>query len=163
MSRRLSHDECRARVCMLCFNKAKDMQRVTDNLHSLIERHAMTGYDRDDWRLPTAICGTCRSILIRKERGDCSAEIEVFDYSEIGALPRTRSQTSAGCECTICAIARSSINAMIAGSPKKRRGRPSAAVVHSDRQNSVRCAAPVSLKSALADRTNAAGDSGRPT
>ncbi len=59
-----------------------------------------------DIRLPTGLCGFCRSTLANYSKGDFSKKLpNTFDYSSIVPPPYpTRANTNTDCCCTICVL-----------------------------------------------------------
>lgn len=103
-----SHAECREALCLLCMKKEKDLRPVTTSIQCSIEKFYVSGYELEDERLPTAICMTCRNILLQHEKDDFSRTIDLFDFSLIGSVPyQTRSQVA--CQCFICERVRQTI------------------------------------------------------
>jgi hypothetical protein len=106
-------------------NKGKNMRNISQDMHLLIQKHCIIGYDPEDERLPSSICGSCRLIIQQHEKGNLSSQIPIYDYCDIGRLPRTRSETEEGCICKVCQIARTNIGSGVVGVSKRPAGRPS--------------------------------------
>ena len=118
-----NHDENRLAVCLLCFQKSKEMTKITTNLQETINLHFLDGYDSNDARLPGALCGNCRHIVQEYKNGRFDKQITVYDYSEIGIMPRPITRSGLQCFCKICEIGRSNfLNKRVT---KKSPGRPS--------------------------------------
>ena len=125
---KLTHDESLQRVCLLCFRRDKSSMRLlTEDNHRLINEYVFSGYEKEDNRLPKAICGTCRVALSEFSNGKFSRHIDLFDHSLIGKEANyyaTRSSSiTTDCECLVCVAAHS--NCTVKDSSTKRmRGRP---------------------------------------
>lgn len=101
-----SHYECRQKVCLLCMRKGSEMRQISTNTWMIIEEFVIDGLDRNDERLPTVLCNSCRKVTSDYGRGIFTREIDLFDHSLLGPVPaRTRSSTS--CSCLVCATAAS--------------------------------------------------------
>ena len=117
-----SHDENRAKVCVVCMQKAK--YPLTEIIINRIQAYFITNYDKFDCCLPCGICGKCRSDLldISKGKKDTSILPQVYDFSDI--IPSLPSSTRANphpiCDCCICDIARQSGTTI----PSRKKGRP---------------------------------------
>ena len=123
-TKRMSHEECRRVVCILCMNKAKEIRQITSRIHDLIKEYIFTGNELNDDRLSTATCSTCRLKLEQYAKQNFGSNIEVFDYSSLSRTYATRTYEPDYCSCTVCEVARSnSVNNF--GLKKSRVGRPS--------------------------------------
>ena len=79
---------------------------ITSALWDVIEKHEVSGLDKNDDRLPSVICIACRLKLKEYSEDDFNIVIDVFDYSKLGGLaPQTRANPS--CVCMVCMIATS--------------------------------------------------------
>ena len=101
-----THEDFRKYVCLFCLKKGKDSRGINEKEYENINTHFVIGLNRDDERLPNAMCITCRMVLRKTSAGDYSKYFELFDYSKLNPLkPITR--TSSSCECMICMNVRS--------------------------------------------------------
>ena len=66
---KLTHDDCRARVCKVCVKYKKCVRACTEKYEVLIAKHYRTGLDTKDDSLPTGICGSCSQALNHRELG----------------------------------------------------------------------------------------------
>ena len=120
-----SHSENRSLVCIICFNKGKNVISISEEVHRLINNHAIYGYSLDDERLPSGICGTCRLTLMEYDKGIFKRPLKLYDHSKIAIRYQTRTQTERSkCTCVVCKI--SSGKSADGGTLKTKRGRPSA-------------------------------------
>lgn len=103
----LNHEQLRECVCLLCFGKTKEMRKITPAQRQVIDQHLMEGYDHEDRRLPSALCGNCRTIVQKYASGDFSKTIEIFDYSEVGNGPPMPTRSASACTCLLCKVGRS--------------------------------------------------------
>ena len=63
-----SHDENRAKVCLICFQKNKNMIPAENpTLLKRIQEFFFENYCPSDLKLPSAICATCKKKLQFKE------------------------------------------------------------------------------------------------
>lgn len=107
----MDHNDCRLHLCLLCFNRAKEMKKINENHLKTISEHFINGYNVNDERLPAALCGNCRTI--------------VQDYSSFSNLP-PKTRQSISCSCKLCLMAKSPPGNLSSSSKvKKKRGRPS--------------------------------------
>ena len=80
---------------------------LTDRYYSIIERLVVSGLDKNDPRLPKALCASCKRILNFYDEGKFTRTIEVFDYAQLASLrPNTRSNSD--CYCYVCTVGRHS-------------------------------------------------------
>ena len=90
----------------------------------MIQRHLISGYDKNDERLPSGICGTCRVTLMEYSHGNFKRDIHLFDHSKVNFSYQTRSKSQQKCECLICKRARCTIGPIVGGKTKQAPGRP---------------------------------------
>ena len=111
-----SHEQCRGRVCLLCFAKGKKenntFRKVTPALWSKIELHVLQGLDREDTRLPSALCPTCVRSLNEfdqpPEKKRSRREIPLGDHSLLNQVTtHSAAAPDALCHCFVCRIAQS--------------------------------------------------------
>jgi hypothetical protein len=119
----MTHEECRNRICIICFQKAKELRRVTVQQFHLIHQLSGRDFNPDDPRIPTVMCGTCRHSLRRAE--NCGSALRTFDFTSVRLHPFTRAHPEAACDCTICTTARATINFTPIAPRRKSPGRPS--------------------------------------
>ena len=100
-----NHTQNRRRVCILCMKKATD--KISDLVLERIHTHVseLRHYDPCDRQFPRAICGTCRIILAKIEKGniDSSNLPEIINYKSI---IHNCIDNSNKCKCLICQVAR---------------------------------------------------------
>ncbi|KAK6179435.1 hypothetical protein SNE40_011795 [Patella caerulea] len=82
------------------------MKAVGPVLLGRIRQFYIENYDQSVIQLPGAICGRCRNLLLKVERGEKALEDlpEPYDFSKILLTAITR--TSPTCKCVLCEIAR---------------------------------------------------------
>ena len=103
---KLTHDQCRRKVCIICMQKCKGVQIISPSVQILIDDHFLTGLSwRLDSRLPNVMCIDCRMKLVGKSQGKNVEMPPFFDYSKI-LRPQTR-LLLASCvhNCAVCEIA----------------------------------------------------------
>ena len=62
----LTHDECRARLCVCCGTKQKQHSTMSAAQELLVKVHGLyTAFDRSNPRFPTALCSTCQQALYK--------------------------------------------------------------------------------------------------
>lgn len=144
-----SHEECRKRVCLLCFKKSKDMRILSEKMWIIIEKFIVQGIDRNDDRLPCALCSTCSRVIREFSVGNFTRHINV-ERIEIQKVVQTRQTTREGCSCIVCQTATSmpsnickSINV---SSARKSRGRPPLLPSSSSSPSSSSVRKPVAMK-----------------
>lgn len=104
MPKKLSHEECRRKVCASCGEKA-DRILSEDKAH-LIVQFRCHSYNIQDPRFPLGICSNCRLILSKWENGDKSKSLPPppdFESEELAVITRNSGND---CSCSICLIAR---------------------------------------------------------
>ncbi|KAK6171886.1 hypothetical protein SNE40_018309 [Patella caerulea] len=99
-----THQECRLKVCLVCFQKGAGMKAVGPVLLGRKRQFYIENYDQSVIQLPGAICGRCRNLLLKVERGEKALEDlpEPYDFSKI----LLTAITSPTCKCVLCEIAR---------------------------------------------------------
>ena len=117
-----THDDCRKRVCLLCYRKGDrpilelELQCIKDNL--------LDGYSLDDLEFPCRLCTACH-IDLSKKINDCEFNLvpKVDDYDP-GRVTYARSAASSVCMCRICTIAKMT-GLEYSRMTRGKRGRPS--------------------------------------
>ena len=104
----LSHEQCRAMVCMVCMRKHQNLEMKSSTL-SLIKKHLLSNYDLDDPQIPSKICLQCKLLLYAadKDEAKLASLPSLFDFSKIFLARQTRSTNPAfDCSCQICVVVR---------------------------------------------------------
>ena len=102
---KLTHDDYRKKVCLLCFNKTKKMFSLTDSYRHTIEKYIKPGLSVTDPTLPTALCHSCYTAVNERQRDIWDRKIHLFNHSTLSKLkPITRN--SPDCDCRVCVIAK---------------------------------------------------------
>ena len=108
-----THNENRALVCLVCFQKGASMGNIVGVTHSRIIKYFMEDFDPSDLKLPNGICSHCRIILLKLEKGEPAALNDPIDFSKLTFPVLTRKYESVcdlgdlrDCPCSICIIAR---------------------------------------------------------
>lgn len=109
-----THDECRKRVCLLCFAKASvkknTFRKVNPSLQTKIEQHVIHGLDpTTDERLPNVLCPTCVRTINDFDHSNQKKRksIPLGDHSQLYQVNTRLSSSSTFCTCLICKIAQS--------------------------------------------------------
>lgn len=119
-----THYENLQAICLLCFNKEKDMRKISDANYDVIKEHVINGFDSSDERLPKVLCCTCRLTLNEFVKGNFERKIKLYDHSLVGEHgPQTRFKfKNTECMCIVCKIARETLNKTLI--TKAAKGRP---------------------------------------
>ena len=101
------HDIARSKVCIICLKRSKGVQ-LGDGLYQKLEKFSkiFDSMGRNDPRLPTGICGTCKNDLNNNDRGikrDLKFPTD-FSFENDIVIPKTRSKKSSPCDCKLCQI-----------------------------------------------------------
>ena len=116
-------------VCVICFCKGRDLQNVSENVENMIKTNIFPYYDRFDDTQPNVICSSCRKKLSSND----FENLPIFDREKIRVPRKTRGAAAATdfCDCTICNVARTTINSK---SPcqKSPKGRPTSPIIDDD-------------------------------
>ena len=131
-----SHDESRAVVCCVCSKKLKVSQHsykiINERWSNLVRKFVFIGYSTRNPSHPTALCDICRLTLSAMEKVLCQGVIfqiifswiivqnpqnpgrklpPLFDYQNlVPPPPITRSTLYQNCPCTVCTIARKTLD-----------------------------------------------------
>ena len=109
-----THSDCRAKVCLFCFKKARnrDLRRFPAYL-KIIQDHIIDHYDVEDVRFPCGLCDThTRSInYLRKSLVNNGEETRKgnFDLEKLSLYLTSDSKVkrrAGSCECLICRVAK---------------------------------------------------------
>ena len=113
-----SHDENRAKVCLICFQKhpPKSMRSAESPVQlKRIKEYFLENYCPSDLKMPSGLCCNCKKILHLKEAkklGDEKiSEVSIpdpVDFSKLHFPPtitRSRGGDLVNCDCDICLIA----------------------------------------------------------
>ena len=111
----LTHDQCRAKVCCLCWRKSDRLMKPSEV--SSVRVHAIFDYDATDTSFPTGLCGSCRITLLTHNRTD----LKISTIHKISKRVSPRSISP--CGCLICKVGK--MNGLQARNLKRKRGRPS--------------------------------------
>lgn len=130
-----SHNENRAAICALCFNRTKEMRKMSLKQEETIKIHFIKQYSVNEVDYPISLCSTCRLTVEEYAKGNFKRKVKLFDYSKINTYPRTRSNLIINCFCTLCSIAKTNLNSTARYSLKKRVGRPSINKLSSRKKN----------------------------
>ena len=119
-----SHDENRLALCLLCLGNSKEMRPINSRHNEIINKYMyLMEYNVDDNRLPSALCSTCRTVVLDYGRGIFKRHLVLADHSLMtGTPPYTRSHSH--CPCVLCQLASANINSTTSLSTKMDRGRP---------------------------------------
>ena len=97
----LSHNECRNRVCIVCYKKGK--RPISDAENVTIQKHILVNYDKDNIELPNAVCLCCSIVLSNKIKDESTALPTIPNYDP--ELPKlTRGTIDNKCTCRICKV-----------------------------------------------------------
>jgi hypothetical protein len=114
---KLSHDECRAKVCAVCYCRSGSQatKKVSVRQELAIKELVFTEYNKDDPRFPSGLCTLCFFSLADHTEGhnlkNKKTPPRVLllpdpDIYDMELLRATRSTSSTSCQCRICSVAR---------------------------------------------------------
>ena len=114
---KLSHDQCRFKVCAVCYCRSgmKATKKVSDSQEIVIKDLVFSGYDKSETRFPAGLCLTCFFVVndnmdgVNKstKSGPPRKFIQVSpEVYENKVQTFTRSNLSVNCQCSICLVAR---------------------------------------------------------
>lgn len=98
--------------------KAKNIHKLNETYHDLIQRHVISGYDKSDERLSTGICEACQVTLMEDSRKNFDRDIHFFDHSQVKLSYQTRSKSQQKCECLVCKRTRCTIGPIVGSKAK---------------------------------------------
>ena len=124
-----THSESLKAACTICFCKSGDLRDISKGIQEIIKAHIFPNFNAMDEIYPSVICSSCR----KKVSASDFENLPIFDREKIRVPSRTR-QNLVNCNCSICEIARMSINAKTP-CRKSSPGRPSSSstVRHDDK------------------------------
>ena len=111
----LTHDQCRAKVCCLCWRKSAKPMKPSQVV--LVQVRAILDYDATDPTFPTGLCGSCRIALLTHN----GKNLKISTIHRISRRNSSRSKSL--CVCLICKVGK--MNGLQALNLKGNRGRPS--------------------------------------
>lgn len=96
------HEKCRQSICLICQDRAKNVIKNDSKLHKLVNEFIVENFSpEEDYRLPRALCDTCRIKLTKFGTGNfCESLPEVSSYKEMVNYRPLRSHDI--CSCQIC-------------------------------------------------------------
>ena len=159
-----THEEARKVVCCCCSRKAKKAKKhhpisvVDTRFSNLIKQYVYSEYSVDNVSHPTALCDTCRLVLVAFEKVSNFLNIlaaiihiifqnpekpgrnlpPLLDYSHITSPPpNTRSNEGLFCPCTVCELTRvnGSDYTKFVKNHQNKRGRPSEKIAQTEQNN----------------------------
>ena len=116
-----SHEECRRRVCIVCYGKAS--RNLSENEISTVQDSIIDGFSVDNSNFPCAVCVKCHVMLAKKYKNpEFSLPWRDIDYE-----PKrpTALRSIERCTCRICNVARTG-GLHYRMTMMKKRGRPPA-------------------------------------
>ena len=119
-----SHEENRKLICLVCFEKKKHLNNISEGskLISNIRQFFIQDFDPSNESFPYSVCSQCRKILSKVQDKENAILPVPFDFSTITATRLTRIQDF--CQCLMCDKARQTITPG-AAKPSSNAGRPS--------------------------------------
>ena len=116
-----SHQSCRRKVCVICSRKATRKFNLSQTDVKSVKNFVDKDYNYDDPEYPTGISNGCY-LLLNKKRNGHNIIIPINQTYKSANIPKFLRSVGSSCQCSICNIAHSNINEIIAS--KKKRGRP---------------------------------------
>ena len=109
-----NHSDNRKLVCLLCFQKGSSMTMIANKTLDRVKTYWFENYESNDERLPNGICGRCRILLEKVEKGvKKSTDLpECIDYNQLHFPKLTRSSGNVNleelidCNCSICEVSK---------------------------------------------------------
>ena len=115
----LGHENCRSKVCIICFSKATRSMSI--NEIEIIQQYVIDGYEVSNSDFPCGICVHCHLLLSQKKK-DPDFVLPTADINYEPNRP-TALRSMSACSCRICEIA--TLNGLNAKKLTKKRGRSS--------------------------------------
>ena len=102
----MDHSACREKVCALCWCKKgkKAITKANDNDEEDL-RKCIPNYDKSNSGYPIGLCDPCRKI-VRSQRLEKKRKMEYEDYEPVAIKRALRGNSSSGCDCRICFVAK---------------------------------------------------------
>ena len=118
----LTHNQCRAKLCVVCFEPKKALRDVTNNLDfiKILKANVGQNFDISNPRIPTGLCTGCRlAYFIQKAE---NRSFSIPQYLQFVVAPENVDEP---CECAICIKVRTSggPSGLMKGKPKSNAGR----------------------------------------
>lgn len=103
----MDHNIARTKVCLLCFRKGSfSVLGKVDLLMTI--RQVIENYDENDRRLPTSICGSCKTSLYKLKSGHTGHKFQGLNKLEhVLETQRWLSPRIKDCDCKVCEVASS--------------------------------------------------------
>ena len=118
---KLTHTQCRAKVCIICFEVKNGLRDVANNSDyiKILRQNVGPNFDIKNPRIPTGICNPCREKYFSKSKiGEFKGEIfKIPDYLQFVVAPDNVDEPD---DCAICQKVRPT-----GSSSGLRRGKPS--------------------------------------
>ena len=118
----LTHTQCRAKLCVVCFEPKKSLRNITTNLEfiKILKTNVGENFDASNPRIPTGLCSSCRNAHFKSEGENKSFSIP--QYLQFVVAPENVDEP---CECAICIKVRTSggPSGLMKGKPKSNAGR----------------------------------------
>ena len=102
--KRLTHDQCRLKVCVLCVKKKPSVRPISSKVRDLIQCHIPGLNFENDTRLPNAICNNCRGALQDSSKSHLLPEPQ--DYTKFTIQCPSPSSPHNDATCLVCKLGR---------------------------------------------------------
>ena len=103
---KLTHDQCRLKICILCVDKKKGVGPISLKVRGFIKNHIPGLNFENDPRLPNGICDKCRKNIQDPSKSHLLPER--YDYSKFTVQHPTTSSPHNESACLVCKIGRMS-------------------------------------------------------
>ena len=104
---KLTHAQCRAKVCIICFERKKSMRDLRSNADYVANFKKIVGpnFDIENPRIPSGLCDYCRKLYFSKEGIAENKTFTIPQYLQFVVAPANVDEV---CDCEICLKARQS-------------------------------------------------------
>ena len=91
----LTHNQCRARVCIICFEVKKNSRLITDNSEWIekFKENIGVNFDITNPRLPNGLCNSCRLKYFSKTKAK-ETSFKIPDYLHFVVAPENSDEPS---------------------------------------------------------------------
>ena len=109
----IPHEKARSLVCILCCKKTNCIKEPKleiakhPDLISIIDSEILSGFDNNDFRLPSAFCNSCyqRLLDMKNNRSQKIANVFIDRINNYVVKQRRISPRVTDCDCQICLVA----------------------------------------------------------
>ena len=103
---KLTHTQCRSKLCVVCFEPKKSLRDITGNSNFILvlKNNVGQNFDPSDPRIPSSLCDTCRKENFSQKAISDNKTFSIPQYLQFVVVP---DNVDGPCECAICMKVRS--------------------------------------------------------